>query len=107
MPPCFGMGAFFWRARLRFALASCGALRSARDCSGGGALGGVRGATSWGEPERAKGEPEWAKGGQGRAGDEPRRPLRTGSAPGHMKRKTMSAHFATAPYTVSVNVNGV
>lgn len=97
MPPCFGMGAFFWRARLRFALASCGALRSARDCSGGGALGGVRGATSWGEPA----------GVSATSRGEPRRPLRTGSAPGHMKRKTMSVHFATAPYTVPVNVNGV
>lgn len=95
MPPCFGMGAFFWRARLRFALASCGALRSARDCSGGGALGGVRGATSWGEPA---GVSATSRGG----------PFRTGSDPaGHMKRKTMSAHFATAPYTVPVNVNGV
>lgn len=101
MPPCFGMGAFFWRARLRFALASCGALRSARDCSGGGALGGVRGATSWGEPEHARGEPAGVSA-TSRGG-----PFRTGSAPGHMKRKTMSAHFATAPYTVSVNVNGV
>lgn len=91
MPPCFGMGAFFWRARLRFALASCGALRSARDCSGGGALGGVRGALGGGEPERARGEPVSVPA---TSRGEPRRPLRTGSAPGHMKRKTMSAHFA-------------
>ncbi len=105
MPPCFGMGAFFWRARLRFALASCGALRSARDCSGGGALGGVRGATSWGEPGRT----EWARGEPADVSATSQGgPFRTGSDPaGHMKRKTMSAHFATAPYTVSVNVNGV
>lgn len=82
MPPCFGMGAFFWRARLRFALASCGALGSVRDRSGG-------------EPA---GVSATSQGG----------PFRTGSDPaGHMKRKTMSAHFATAPYTVPVNVNGV
>lgn len=104
MPPCFGMGAFFWRARLRFALASYGALGSARDCSGGGALGGVRrasrgvpGANQSG-PRAGRGVPVTSRGG----------PFRTGSDPaGHMKRKTMSAHFATAPYTVSVNVNGV
>lgn len=98
MPPCFGTGAFFWRARLRFALASCGALGSARDCSGGGAFGGGEpGRTEWARGEPA-GVPATSQGG----------PFRTGSDPaGHMKRKTMSAHFATAPYTVSVNVNGV
>lgn len=83
-----------------------GALAIAREAEHSEAFGG---ATSWGEPERAKGEPEWARGEPaGVSATSQGGPFRTGSDPaGHMKRKTMSAHFATAPYTVSVNVNGV
>lgn len=105
MPPCFGMGAFFWRARLRFALASCGALAIAREAERSEAFGGRRAGASRGVsganqsgPRAGRGVPVTSRGG----------PFRTGSDPaGHMKRKTMSAHFATAPYTVPVNVNGV
>ena len=62
MPPCFGMGAFFWRL-----------CRYAREL----------------------------------VQDEQVQVLAHETARGAHEAKTMSAHFATAPYTVPVNVNGV
>lgn len=76
-----------------------GALAIAREAERSGAFGGggEPGRTEWARGEPA-GVSATSQGGQFRTGSDPA---------GHMKRKTMIAHFATAPYTVSVNVNGV
>lgn len=62
MPPCFGMGAFFWRL--------CRRVRELVQ-------------------------------------DEQVQAVAHETARGVLEAKTMSAQFATAPYTVPVNVNGV
>ncbi len=96
---------------LSFGVPACGLRWSRVGRSGAFAIaqeaersGGEPGRTEWGQ-----GRTEWARGEPaGVSATSQGGPFRTGSDPaGRMKRKTMSAHFATAPYTVPVNVNGV